>query len=168
MSPLARRIRKHRQAAGLTATAAAERAGLHRVAWAELEAGRNDNPKLNTLEKVAGALGVTVAELLTDGDGESVSVAPVVNHRHALELLAGGGRLSAKPSMLPPHASPAVVCYRFDTGEVVGLPAIDGLLAQDRIKLEQRGGNPESGWYVITEKGQEFLDEDGESVTIDS
>lgn len=63
MSPLANRIRKHREAAGLTATAAAERAGLHRVAWAEIESGRNDNPKLNTLRKIASALDVELSEL---------------------------------------------------------------------------------------------------------
>lgn len=70
---LPKRIRERREAAGLTINAAAEIAGMHRVAWSDLEAGRRTNPTLETLEKVAGALGVTVAELLTDEDGESVT-----------------------------------------------------------------------------------------------
>ena len=67
---LPKRIRERREAADLTISAAAERAGIHRVAWSDLEAGRKANPTLNTLEKVAGALGVTLAELFVDADGE--------------------------------------------------------------------------------------------------
>ena len=74
MSTLHERIRAHRKAADLTVTAAAESAGIHRVSWSAIENGADTNPTARTLEKIAAALGVTLAELFVDEDGESVTL----------------------------------------------------------------------------------------------
>ena len=58
------RVRELREARGLTQEALASRAGLHRVYLAQLEIGRNDNPRLDTLRRLAQALGVSLGELL--------------------------------------------------------------------------------------------------------
>ena len=64
MSPTLRRnIRRIRKAAGLTAQEASERAGMHPVTWSDIERGKNTNPTLNTLMKIANALGVGLSEL---------------------------------------------------------------------------------------------------------
>ena len=70
-------IRRLRQEMELSVSAAAVAAGLNRVAWTEIEAGRNPNPTAATLSKIAGALGLTVADLWVDADGESVTVSVV-------------------------------------------------------------------------------------------
>ena len=67
-------IRRLRNVADLSVSEAARRAGIHRIAWIEIEQGRNPNPTARTLEKIAGALSVTLVELFTDEDGESVTL----------------------------------------------------------------------------------------------
>ena len=60
------KIKRLREQAALTHAAAAERAGLkgRRQAWYDIEAGRRANIKLETLERVAKALGVKAKDLL--------------------------------------------------------------------------------------------------------
>ena len=67
-------IRRLRKSAGLTAEQAADRADMHRVTWSDIERGKNPNPTPRTLEKIAAALGVTLAELFVDEKGESVTL----------------------------------------------------------------------------------------------
>lgn len=67
-------IRRLRAEANLTVSDAARQAGIHRVAWTEIEQGKNNNPTTSTLQKIAGALGVTLAELFVDEEGESVTL----------------------------------------------------------------------------------------------
>ncbi|MCH7825658.1 MAG: helix-turn-helix transcriptional regulator [Acidobacteria bacterium] len=71
---LSENIRRLRKAADLSVSEAARKAGIHRVAWTEIEQGKNANPTTSTLSKIAGALGVTVAELFVDEDGQSVTL----------------------------------------------------------------------------------------------
>jgi len=52
-----------RTAAGLSQAAAAERAGLRQATWSDAETARK-LPSLETLDAMAAALGVDVAELL--------------------------------------------------------------------------------------------------------
>ena len=73
MTTLHENIRRLRKAADLTATQAAESAGMTQGTWSNLEGG-NTNPTQRTLTKIAEALGVTLAELFVDEDGESVNV----------------------------------------------------------------------------------------------
>ena len=47
---------------------------MHRITWSDIERGKNLNPTAATLSKMAGALGVTVADLWIDEDGESVTL----------------------------------------------------------------------------------------------
>ena len=63
------RIRKIRKAAGLTAQEAAERVGMHPVTWSDVERGKNANPTINTLKKVAEALEVNIGDLLEERQG---------------------------------------------------------------------------------------------------
>ena len=67
-------IRRLRKVADLSVSEAARQAGIHRIAWTEIEQGRNTNPTPKTLAKVAAALGCTLAELFVDEDGESVTL----------------------------------------------------------------------------------------------
>ena len=57
------KIRKLREAAGMTQADLAKRARLTRVYVTRLEGGRQD-PSLSTINALAGALGVRVTELL--------------------------------------------------------------------------------------------------------
>jgi XRE family transcriptional regulator, regulator of sulfur utilization len=63
---LGQHVRALRDAKGLTQEALAECSGLHRVYLAQLEAGRNQNPRLDTLRRLAKALGVSVADLVAE------------------------------------------------------------------------------------------------------
>ena len=59
------KIRKLRLAAKLTQAEAAERAGLKgKQKWSDLENGRRSNLTIETLERIAKALGVRAADLL--------------------------------------------------------------------------------------------------------
>ena len=61
---LGERVRALREAQGLTQAELATRAGLHRVYLAQLELGIHRNQTLNTLHRLAKALGVPVTRLL--------------------------------------------------------------------------------------------------------
>ncbi len=58
------RIRVLREERGYTQGELGERAGLHRVQIAQLEADRYQSPRLQTLRAVAKALGVSLTDLL--------------------------------------------------------------------------------------------------------
>lgn len=57
-------IRTKRQAAGLTQAELAKRARVTQGYVAQIEGGRKKSPSLESLRRLAKALGVTVAELL--------------------------------------------------------------------------------------------------------
>ncbi len=67
-------IRRLRKAAGLTLQQVGERSDMHFVTWSDIERGKNPNPTAVTLNKIAEALDVTVADLWVDEDGESVTL----------------------------------------------------------------------------------------------
>lgn len=59
------KIRKLREKAGLSQSAAADRAGLKtRQRWHQIESGAIANIELDTLERVAKAVGVKAKDLL--------------------------------------------------------------------------------------------------------
>jgi transcriptional regulator with XRE-family HTH domain len=60
---MGRRLQQLRQARDLSRQELAERAGISREYMRRLEAGRQD-PTIGTLQRLAKALGVPVAELL--------------------------------------------------------------------------------------------------------
>ena len=80
---VAREIRAHREARGLSLSAAATRAGLSKTSLATIESGAG-NPSLETLWRVARALDVTVGTLL----GEDEPVVSQVIRRDDGEWLA--------------------------------------------------------------------------------
>jgi transcriptional regulator with XRE-family HTH domain len=59
-------LKRLRSRAGLTQQELATRAGLSIALVVALEQGRRDNPRLDTLRKLAGGLGCTVGELVGD------------------------------------------------------------------------------------------------------
>jgi transcriptional regulator with XRE-family HTH domain len=59
-------LKRLRSAAGLTQQQLAERSGLSIASLMALEQGRNPNPRLDTLRKLAAALGCTVGKLVDD------------------------------------------------------------------------------------------------------
>jgi transcriptional regulator with XRE-family HTH domain len=65
LSPLAKRIRELRLGGGLTQDALAEAAGISRQQIQNLEVGRSENPSASTLHKLAKALGIEAAELIS-------------------------------------------------------------------------------------------------------
>ena len=62
---LATNIRAARDAAGLTQDDAADAARMQTAVYSRIERGESD-PRLSSLRKIAGALGVTVADLVRD------------------------------------------------------------------------------------------------------
>jgi len=63
-SPLARRVKELRYAAGITQQELAHRAGLSMSVVTQIEIGTRTDPKLSTLLGLARGLGVEVADLL--------------------------------------------------------------------------------------------------------
>jgi transcriptional regulator with XRE-family HTH domain len=59
---------------GFNVAEVARLAGMHKQALHAIVQGTNDSPKLDTLRRIAGALGVTLAELFEGvGEGEEGS-----------------------------------------------------------------------------------------------
>jgi transcriptional regulator with XRE-family HTH domain len=58
------KIAAAREKAGLSQAAAAEAAGITRQRWNDIEKGRKPNIELDTLQRVAEALGVKAKDLL--------------------------------------------------------------------------------------------------------
>jgi transcriptional regulator with XRE-family HTH domain len=67
---IGKRIRYHRAAAGLTQKQLADRVGFARTSVANIEAGRHD-PPVTRLLTIANALGVSAADLMEAGDGQT-------------------------------------------------------------------------------------------------
>lgn len=65
---LAVNLRRLRQEAGLSQSALGDRSGLHRTYISDIERSAR-NVSLASIEVLAKALGVSVAELLTPGEG---------------------------------------------------------------------------------------------------
>jgi transcriptional regulator with XRE-family HTH domain len=64
MSPVALRLRELREAAGLSQTALAERAGVRQATVSDLERGKSKGVEFATLEALADALGVPAERLV--------------------------------------------------------------------------------------------------------
>lgn len=65
-TPLGKNIRKHRKLRYLTLADLAAKVGIKKSAMQRIEGMSNANPTIYTLQRLAGALGVTVAELVKD------------------------------------------------------------------------------------------------------
>lgn len=58
------KIAKAREKAGITQSDAARAAGVSRQRWNDIEQGRKPNIELDTLERIAKAIGVKAKDLL--------------------------------------------------------------------------------------------------------
>ena len=63
---LAENIKRFRKDRGLSQDKLSKLAGVTLTTLVKMESGANDNPKIKTLQKIAGALEVTVNDLLED------------------------------------------------------------------------------------------------------
>ena len=80
---LAKKLRSYRIVQGLSQEAFAERCGLHRTYIGAIERGER-NVTLDTLDEIAGALGVSSAELISTDEkpiGQTVKGAIRKNRR---------------------------------------------------------------------------------------
>lgn len=62
-------LKRERERQGLTLAALSERTGIDQAALSKLETGRNGNPTLSTVYRIALALDKEIACVLTDGTG---------------------------------------------------------------------------------------------------
>jgi DNA-binding XRE family transcriptional regulator len=67
---LLRKLRKAREAQGLSLAAVARRSGMDRTAVCRLEMGRQPNPTVDTLYRYAAALGKRLGWVVEDVSGE--------------------------------------------------------------------------------------------------
>ena len=74
--PLALRLKRLRDAAGLTQQELANRAGLSISAVVQIEGGRKNDPRLSTLHALALGLGVPVTELIVSLEEGTPETAP--------------------------------------------------------------------------------------------
>jgi ribosome-binding protein aMBF1 (putative translation factor) len=65
LNQLGKRIRDSRRASGLSLARLADLSGVEKAALSRLESGKNPNPSLRTLEKVATALGTELQVTFT-------------------------------------------------------------------------------------------------------
>ena len=61
---LAENIKKYRQKKGLSQDKLAKVANVTHTTLIKLESGRNDNPTIKTLKKIADALGIGIDDLV--------------------------------------------------------------------------------------------------------
>ncbi len=72
-------VKKYREAAGLTLSALAEQAQISKAYLSQLESGKFNTPSAEILFKIAGALNITIADLLgehTIAAGDSIPLPP--------------------------------------------------------------------------------------------
>lgn len=151
---LARRLRDLRQAAGLTQTELAARAGISRAYLAALERGWSSatkappNPSRALLSAIAQSLGVTVADLRGQEPMPPLPFQPPVS-RPGLELLgsAPGASASATGPWEWPTAD-GVVQVASGVDETLGLALGDWVLVR-----RLAAGEPAEGLCLL-EQGQ--------------
>lgn len=71
---LGSRIRYWRKRRGLSQAALTEASGVNRRYLSLLENGKNTNPSLDVLDRLADALGIDVTDLLANGDPDRAAV----------------------------------------------------------------------------------------------
>jgi transcriptional regulator with XRE-family HTH domain len=135
---LARNLRRLREARGLSQQRMAQLAGVPRPTWASLETG-TANPTLAVLNKVAGALNVSIEEMIgaPRGEFELIPAAQVRERR----------RQGARLRPLVPEALPGLEISRMELapgGSMVGIPHTTGTreyltCEQGRIELIAAG-----------------------------
>ena len=117
---IARNVAQLRAARGLTHAQMARIAGLPRATWTHLESG-SANPTISVLRRAAGALQVSVEELLTEPRAEG--------ELFPLGSLPTRTQGQARVRKLLPHAIPGMEIERIELpagGRMVGVPHTPG------------------------------------------
>lgn len=136
---LARNVRQLREARGLSQQALASLSGVPRPTWTHLESG-GANPTLAVLLKVAGALGVTVEELIAK---------PRADVRHY------------RPDELPQRRRGAVVMRHLLPDPVAGL-SLERMELPPGAAMRGQPHTPGTREYLACEQGQIELVASGE------
>ena len=90
MTPIAENLKRLRTAAGLTQQEVAVAAGLNASIVAQIEQGRNLDPRMGTLRALARSLGVKMDELV-NGPEDDPPAAAAKKARGKKRPAAGGG-----------------------------------------------------------------------------
>ncbi|MFB5677462.1 helix-turn-helix domain-containing protein [Paenibacillus terreus] len=85
LTRIGRNIRQYRKWKGWTQEQLAELVGIHFSQIGNIERGEY-NVNIQTLEKIANALGVSLSELISDGDGKGIDMSDTVIEAVALLL----------------------------------------------------------------------------------
>ncbi|MFJ9376519.1 beta-eliminating lyase-related protein [Streptomyces sp. NPDC101455] len=116
------KIRLRRQQRGMSAAEMARRAGLSKATLSQLEAG-NGNPTIDTLDAIAIALRIPIADLLArDADTGPVfrpgtDIEPGEVSRELLRRISSGNSLEIWRLRIPPETEPAGVPHATGTIE---------------------------------------------------
>lgn len=138
---IARNLRQLRQARGLTQAQLAKIAGLPRATWTNLESGAA-NPTVAVLRRAAGALQVSVEELLSTPRAEC--------ELFRLGSLPTRTQGQATVRRLLPHAIPGMEMDRIELppgGRMVGVPHTPG--TREYLTCER-------GTIVLTAAGESW------------
>ncbi len=81
MTPLGANLHRLRKAAGWTQQDLAVAAGLNTSIVSQIEQGKNQDPRLKTLQALAKALGVTVDALVNPPDDQAAPEPPAPRRR---------------------------------------------------------------------------------------
>jgi transcriptional regulator with XRE-family HTH domain len=151
---LARSVRAHRQAAGLSLSALAARSGVSKASLSTIEAG-TANPSLETLWRLAAALGLSLGALLGEDEpprirliraGEGVRVASESGLSGELLLTEGRPhRTEVIAFELPPRADYRSAPHGSDTEELVFCVA--GTMDVGPVGQEQRLRPGDCLWF---------------------
>lgn len=114
MSPLAKQIERRMAALNLNRKSLSKKAGINETGIADILSGRSQNPRHDTVQKIAKALGCTVADLT----GERVQAAPRQARNGAdivsineldVHVAAGAGVLDDGADVMTAHEASAVI-----------------------------------------------------------
>jgi transcriptional regulator with XRE-family HTH domain len=89
-------LKAERERQGLTLAQLAENSGLDKGAISKLETGRQVNPTIDTLTRIAAGLGVRIVLTLQPEEGEAVDEAPQGDAEVEQQTSAGLDRSSGK------------------------------------------------------------------------
>jgi tetratricopeptide (TPR) repeat protein/transcriptional regulator with XRE-family HTH domain len=142
-------LRRYRTAAGLTQEMLAERAALSAVTVSSLERGVNHTPRRDTVERLAGALGLAPAErALLEAAGRTAGMAvqqspvPTGGHRPVVPTLVGrSGELALLDRQLaaaPAGVPPPLLLFAGEPG-----------IGKSRLLQEAVARAPGQGWRVL-------------------
>jgi transcriptional regulator with XRE-family HTH domain len=161
------RIREARIAAGMSQEALARRSDMSLNGFADIERGKIKNPHYSTLRKIAGSLGVSVAELLGEESPAPLGEPQSAALRHLRdkedEMPAAAARIDAAKEAAGPQRPPvAQIIEKLDE-----LPRVLWYIPEaerDEWREDLDAQYPDG--YLEEDAGPEFVVEDRATVKV--